>query len=267
MENTALNFVLSTTWGRALTPAQVERLAHEVRERSVPAGATVCETGAQVQYWKGVIEGLVKMSVVSPTGAHSTLTGMPAGAWFGEGPVLRSDAWDFDGVAMRRTRIALVPKATFLWLLEDSPAFNRFVMGQLNERLAQFMAVIEAERLEEPETRVARCLAWLFNPVLYPGVGAQLELTQQEIAWLSGTTRQRVNRALGLMEEAGVLVAKYGAVRVLDLDGLRRFRAGPAGEAAPARPVQRPVPRPVASASALRPRPDGAIRAQMPMPA
>jgi CRP-like cAMP-binding protein len=185
----------------------------------------VCHFGAQVEYWKGVVDGMVKMSVVSPNGRTSTLTGLTAGAWFGEGSVLRSATWDFDGVAMRDTHIALVPRETFLWLLDESPGFARFVIGQLNERLAQFLAVVEAERLEAAETRVARCLAWLFNPVLYPNVGLRLELTQQELGYLSGVPRQRVNRALRLMEEAGLLEVKYGAVRVLDLQGLQRYRA------------------------------------------
>ena len=139
--------------------------------------------------------------------------------------MLRSRTWDFDGVAMRDTRLALVPSTTFHWLLEVSPAFNRFVIEQLSERLAQFLSILEAERLEVAETRVARCLAWLFNAVLYPGVGAHLNLTQQEIGYLSGVSRQRVNRALRIMEDAGMLEVKYGAVHVRDLRALQDFRA------------------------------------------
>ena len=217
--------MLTTAWGRALSAAQVERLSADVVEREVPCGTSVCRTGARVDYWKGVVQGLVKMSVVSPDGRMSTLTGLSAGAWFGEGQVLRARAWDFDAVALRDSRIALVPRATFLWLLQDSPAFNSFILSQLSERSAQFLAVIEAERLESPETRVARCLAWLFNPVLYPQAGTRLELSQQEIAYLSGVTRQRVNHALRLMERAGLLVTAYAAVDVLDLAGLLRFCA------------------------------------------
>ena len=225
MDKTALDFVSSTLWARTLTNEQQTRLRAAVRGRLIPAGEAVCHTGAPVLYWKGIVEGLVKMSVASPGGRTSTLTGLTAGAWFGEGPVLRSTTWDFDGVAMRDTHIALVPRATFDWLLQISPGFNRFVIDQLNERLAQFLSVIEAERLEVAETRVARCLAWLFNPVLYPGVGARLALTQQEIGYLSGVSRQRVNRALKTMQAAGVLAVEYGAIRVLDLAALEHFRA------------------------------------------
>lgn len=225
MDKVALDFVLGTPWARTLTSEQQARLRAAVRGRLIPAGESVCHTGAPVLYWKGIVEGLVKMSVASPSGRTSTLTGLTAGAWFGEGPVLRSTTWDFDGVAMRDTHIALVPRATFNWLLQISPGFNRFVIDQLNERLAQFLSVIEAERLEVAETRVARCLAWLFNPVLYPGVGARLALTQQEIGYLSGVSRQRVNRALKIMQAAGVLAVEYGAIHVLDLAALEHFRA------------------------------------------
>ena len=224
MSAAAIQFVLESPWGKTLGKTHLDRLRSEVREREVLRGSAICHVGSQVMYWKGVMSGLIKMSVVSDRGRTSTFTGIAAGAWFGEGPVLRSNTWDFDGVAMRDTRIALVPKATFLWLLDESPAFSRYIIQQLNERLAQFTSVIEAERLELPETRVARCLAWLFNPVLYPQVGARLDLTQQEIGYLSGVPRQRVNRALKLLEAAGLVEVRYSALYVLDLQGLMRFR-------------------------------------------
>lgn len=224
MSAEAIEFVLQSAWGETLSKHHIDRLRSEVREREVLRGSAICHAGSQVMYWKGVMSGLIKMSVVSDEGRTSTFTGIAAGAWFGEGPVLRSDTWDFDGVAMRDTRIALVPKATFLWLLDDSPAFSRYIINQLNERLAQFTSIIEAERLELPETRVARCLAWLFNPVLYPGVGARLDLTQQEIGYLSGVPRQRVNRALQVLEAASLVEVRYGSLHVLDLPGLMRFR-------------------------------------------
>ena len=225
MTKAAVEFIDRCAWGQVLTRDQLHRVHTDVRERCVPSGGVVCHSGNPVVYWKGMIEGLVKMSVSSQDGRTSTLTGLAAGAWFGEGPVLRSRTWDFDGVAMRDTRLALVPSTTFHWLLEVSPAFNRFVIEQLSERLAQFLSILEAERLEVAETRVARCLAWLFNSVLYPGVGAHLNLTQQEIGYLSGVSRQRVNRALRIMEDAGMLEVKYGAVHVRDLQALQGFRA------------------------------------------
>jgi CRP-like cAMP-binding protein len=110
---------------------------------------------------------------------------------------------------------------TFHWLLDHSIGFNRFVMNQLNERLGQFIAVLEIDRLSNPDMRVAKTLSTLFNPVLYPGVNQLLSITQQELAYLVGLSRQRVNEALQQLQRAGVIQVEYGGVRVLDLPRLR----------------------------------------------
>jgi CRP-like cAMP-binding protein len=94
-------------------------------------------------------------------------------------------------------------------------------MNQLNERLAQFIAAREIDRLNNPDARVARSLAALFNPVLYPGVDEVLRITQQELAYLVGLSRQRVNEALAALERQGASRIEYGGLRVLDLTALR----------------------------------------------
>jgi CRP-like cAMP-binding protein len=96
-------------------------------------------------------------------------------------------------------------------------------MMQINERLGQFIGLLESERLLDTDARVARCLAGLFNPILYPGLGPQLTISQEEIGLLSGVSRQRVNRSLKTLEDAGFLSTEYGGITIRDLDGLRRF--------------------------------------------
>jgi DNA-binding XRE family transcriptional regulator len=94
-------------------------------------------------------------------------------------------------------------------------------MNQLNERLGQFIAAREIDRMNNPDIRVARSLAALFNPVLYPGVGEVLQITQQELAYLVGLSRQRVNEALAALAVEGSIRVEYGGLRVLNLQALR----------------------------------------------
>jgi CRP/FNR family transcriptional regulator, cyclic AMP receptor protein len=116
-----------------------------------------------------------------------------------------------------------MPRAVFQRLLDHSIPFNRFLLTQLNERLAQFIAMLEHERLLGTDARVARCIAGLFNPILYPGLGAHVAVSQEEIGFLSGVSRQRVNKALRLLDSRGLLRVEYGGLRILDLEGLRNF--------------------------------------------
>ena len=210
-------------WARSLTADQLRDVESSLVERRVAAGEYVCRKGEQVEHWVGILQGLVKMTSLSPTGKLTTFTGLPAGAWFGEGSLLKNERRKYDVVALRDSRVALMPRTTFNALLDGSIPFNRFLLVQLNERLGQFIGQIEFDRLLNVEARVARCLAAMFNPHLYPGTAAQLQISQEEIGYLSDLSRQRVNQALKSLEQAGLLRVEYGGILVLDLPGLRSF--------------------------------------------
>jgi CRP-like cAMP-binding protein len=77
--------------------------------------------------------------------------------------------------------------------------------------------------MTDADGRVARSLAALFHPVLYPGVGGLLRITQQELGYLVGLSRQRVNEALQALQAGGLIAVEYGGVRVLDLERLRGY--------------------------------------------
>lgn len=94
---------------------------------------------------------------------------------------------------------------------------------QLSERLGQFIGMLETNRLLDPEARIARCLAMLFTPHLYLNVARRLQLSQEEIGYFSGISRQRANQALRALGSAALLKVEYGGVIVLDVEGLRRY--------------------------------------------
>ena len=210
-------------WAEQLDASQRERVRSETVVREVAANGLVCRKGETVEAWVGVIEGLVKISSVSFEGKLVTFTGVPAGGWFGEGSLLKDEPRRYDVIALRDSLVAYVPRATFQWLLDTSIAFNRFLLVQLNERLGQFIATVEYERLLGPDARVARCIAQLFNPLLYPGSGRQLRISQSEVGYLTGLSRQRANQALQTLEASGLIRVEYGGITVADLDGLSRY--------------------------------------------
>ena len=206
-----------------MSPEHLARIESETLVRDFPAGAFVVRKGDPVDHWIGIVDGLVKMTSVNPQGKTTTFTGVTSGGWFGEGSLLKDDIRKYDVMVLRPSRVALMPRATFQWLLDTDIAFNRFLLMQLNERLAQFIGMVENERLLEPDARVARSLAAFFNPVLYPEQAPEVQISQEELGYLSGVSRQRVNQALQVLEKARLLEIEYGRIRILDLEGLRTF--------------------------------------------
>jgi CRP/FNR family transcriptional regulator, cyclic AMP receptor protein len=208
-------------WLKLLKTDEYEQVVAALKVGDALPGDFVCRVGRPVTYWFGVVEGLLKMSSDNEQGHTMTFTGVPPGGWFGEGTALKRESYRYNMQALRKSIVAGLPVDTFHWLLDHSIGFNRFVMDQLNERLAQFIAAREIDRMSNPDLRVARSLAALFNPVLYPGVGELLRITQQELAYLVGLSRQRVNEALAALEAQGTIRVEYGGVRILDLQALR----------------------------------------------
>jgi CRP-like cAMP-binding protein len=208
-------------WLSLLSELERERIEPQLVVGVAVPGDYVCRMGRSVTFWFGVIEGLLKMSTDSASGRTITYTGVPPGGWFGEGTVLKRENYRYNISALRTSIVAGLPVDTFHWLLDHSIGFNRFVMNQLNERLAQFIEAREIDRSTNPDVRVARNLAALFNPVLFPGVGEMLRITQQELAYLVGLSRQRVNVALNTLQDQGAIRIEYGGMRVLNLQALR----------------------------------------------
>ena len=217
------DMLAQTLWAGTVTAEQRERVLRDISERHFEAGSYVCRKGEPVDYWMGVTEGLLKMSSVSPQGKAVSFTGMLAGGWFGEGSLLKTEGRMYDVVALRDSHVAFMPRATFTWLLDNSIAFNRFLLKQLNARLGLFISLIEYDRSLGTDARVARCIASLFNPDLNPAGGAELQISQEEIGYLCSVSRQRANQALQLLERAGLIKLDYRGLTVLDLQGLRNF--------------------------------------------
>jgi CRP-like cAMP-binding protein len=215
-------------WLPVLDARQTERVIEVLEVVDALPGDFVCKIGRPANYWFGVLDGLLKMSNDSSQGLVITFTGLPPGAWFGEGTLLKREAYRYNIEPLRKSVVAGLPVEDFHWLLERSIPFNRYVMNQINERLGQFIAAREIDRITHPDTRVARSLSALFHPVLYPGVGELLRTTQQELGYLVGLSRQRVNEALRALERAGAIRVEYGGVRVLKLELLRSWRGAPA---------------------------------------
>jgi len=210
-------------WSAELTEEEIDRAARGITEKTLSTGTYLFHRGDKFDSWTGIVSGIVKMSTVTSSGKAVSYTGVTRGGWFGEGSVIKNEARQYDIVALRESVVACMNGTTFRWLFENSTGFNRFLVTQLNERLGQFIAFLGHDRAFEATPRVARCIAWLCNPVLSPGVGNHLEISQEELGLLSGMSRQMANRSLKALEEAGLIQVEHDGIEVLDLEGLKHF--------------------------------------------
>ena len=79
------------------------------------------------------------------------------------------------------------------------------------------------DRMLDSTGRLARSIAWMLNPILFPGVGNQLEINQEELGQLSGISRQATNRGLRVLQDSGLLTVEGSIITVHDVDELSHY--------------------------------------------
>jgi CRP/FNR family transcriptional regulator, cyclic AMP receptor protein len=215
-----------SAWYGRLDPDARREVAAAAQERTISAGSELSHHGGTARHWYGVLEGVLKWSTDAPDGRSVTLGGFTAGSWFGEGSLLHGRPVAADIVAIRHSRVAMIPKEVFLWLHGTQLAFNHYLLDHMNERLHWFMGDFAAHRLFSAEAQVARALYGLLHPELNPHDDRHLEISQEEIACLTGISRQRCNLALSHLRQEALIDVAYGGVTVLDLARLRRLADG-----------------------------------------
>jgi len=218
----AADLLQNSAWFPLLDEIAQHRVAEDLREVDVAAGSALCHRGDLPLHWHGAIEGLLKWTVTSDNGRSVTLGGLSAGSWFGEGTLLRGAPRTADIIALRPSRVALLPLETFEWLHATQRAFDHYLLRQINERMHWFLGNFTAHHLLDTDSQVARALAGLFHPWLHPCTDPHLQVSQEEIANLSGVSRQRCNAALKVLQAQGILQIEYGGITVVDLAALRR---------------------------------------------
>ncbi|HEY2257911.1 MAG TPA: cyclic nucleotide-binding domain-containing protein, partial [Variovorax sp.] len=103
-------------WFPGLDPDAQARVLDAMREERVAEGAALCRRGETPLHWYGTLEGLLKWSVTSDNGRSVTFGDLSVGSWFGEGTLLRAAPRSADIIALRDSRVAVLPLDTFEWL-------------------------------------------------------------------------------------------------------------------------------------------------------
>jgi CRP/FNR family transcriptional regulator, cyclic AMP receptor protein len=211
-----------TGWYRLLPASDQELVQRTASEKFAGAGQFLMHAGDPSTHWLCVIEGLVQMYIVTPEGRETVLTCVGKGEWCGEGSLLKRERRRYHAIAVHDSRIAMIPAETFYHLRDTNIAFNHYLQDLMNARMSAFISMLEADRLLNPELRVAKCIAALCRNSAPLGVFA-IDIPQHELALMCGLSRQRTNMALQILEQKGYIRVEFGGLGVNDLAGLQRL--------------------------------------------
>ncbi|NRG19860.1 Crp/Fnr family transcriptional regulator [Rhizobiales bacterium] len=186
-----------------------DKLASLARPIPVKAGATLFEAGDPGNGCYAILEGSLKVSMMSVEGDEQLLAVMGPGEIVGELALLDGRARSATVAALKPTRLAFIEKHAFERFADENPAVYRHMLSIVGKRLRQANDVLAARSFLPLPGRVAQTLLQLaesFGKPLDDGrVLIHYKLSQADIANMAGAARENVSRVLNDWKRAGTI--------------------------------------------------------------
>jgi CRP/FNR family transcriptional regulator, cyclic AMP receptor protein len=204
----------------------LKELAAQIRERKYRAGEIVLLEGDPCEGLYFVVSGRVKVFKVSGEGKEQVLRILGPGRTFNDVPVFDGGPNPGSIATLEPSTVGHVPRGAILAVVEKHPQVALAVIRLLASRLRSFTLMIEDLSLRGVVARVAKLLldCTRGHQTLIEGEGAACaRLTQHQIATMTGSVREVVQRALKALEKDGVIRLERARVVVLDVKALERW--------------------------------------------
>lgn len=206
------------------------RLTSELRElirsvgerRDYETGQVVALEGGPCPGLFLVERGLCKIFKTSAEGREQVLLLAQPGDTFADAPAFTEQPMPASVVAAEPTVLYLLSCQALDRLVESDPRLARAIIRHLAHKLQHVVQLVEDLSFRHVQARVVKVLLQSRMPQRGIGAGTgRRPLTQREIAELAGTAREVVTRALGALEERGLVRVGRGGVEVLDEEHLK----------------------------------------------
>jgi CRP/FNR family transcriptional regulator, anaerobic regulatory protein len=198
-------------------PAVLKKM---LEETAVPvqasAGQRLFEDGGLCAHYPLLIEGIIRVSKISPDGHEILLYRLNPGESCAITVVALLGETSFPATGTAETKVSLfgVRRMVFLEMVQESQAFRGFVFNSLSQRMAHLMALVDDVAFRRVDQRLASRLLLGEEPDT---------TTHQVLADELGTSREVVSRILETFQQSGMIKLGRKRIEILDRNALDRL--------------------------------------------
>ncbi len=208
-----------------LASDDVRSLAQRGRVRNYSSGAVLFHEGEPGDSLHVVVEGRIRVAVVSSTGEEATVAYVGPGDCFGEMSVFDGRARSATGIAAEKTKTFVLTRDAFVEWVSERPQAALALLETLSLRLRRADENLADLAFLDLPHRLAKQLLTLSaeHGERTNGGEPRLRVTQGELASMLAVSRESVNKQLNYFQREGWSALGRGWVRVLDAQALRTF--------------------------------------------
>jgi len=189
-----------------------------LRVRRLAAGATLLAQGSVSPALFGVLQGGVEVRLSGAQGQLSVVSHVEAGRTFGLASFVTGLPSAYEAVALAPTRLVVIGRVAYEWLMDDVPGFGRALMREFARHFDGNLKLLEAARHRSAEDRLCIALQQLRSEGRAAPRGANrwtVALTQSELATRANVSRQTANEWLAQWAARGWIARRYGALEIM----------------------------------------------------
>lgn len=202
-------------------------LVQQLRRRSFSRGTMLFHKDQAGDALYIVESGRVRIFLPAPGGEELTVEIAGPGDVFGELALLDGRPRSASAEALEDTVVLTLGREEFLRHLRTTPSLAAALVELLSSRLRHVTEYAESLAFLDIRARLARTLLEMADRygVRRDGVEIDLDLTQTDLATMVGATRERVNRALGMLRAQGLVDLRGKRIILPDPSRLRQWTA------------------------------------------
>lgn len=208
---------------RGLTPSEIEKLMTSVPKkiRKFKAGSQVALAGEPVTSLMIVLSGTVSGEMVDYSGRVIKIEDIPSPGSLAPAFIFgSSNRFPVNVIAVAETELMVIDKRDFLSLLAKNEKILVNFLNMISDR-SQFLS--EKIKFLNFKTIKGKLAQLILQKASKDKDSLILDMTQNSLADFFGVARPSVARALGEMEEEGILDVKAGRIKILDRKRLAEY--------------------------------------------
>lgn len=225
-DNSTRNLLADIELFTGLTPTQLDWVEQRAHRRVFEAGRSVMTIEQPGEAVYIILQGTVKIHIEQGERAV-ILSILGAGDLLGEMSLIDSLGRSASAVTLEDSLLLWMDRISFNYMLDNFTPVARNLVRILSARVRLSDQLIQALATLDVNGRVARqLLAFAEKYGRQKGSTTQIRivLTQSDIADLVGASRKRVNQAVVLFKEQGLIdTDSEGRIEIKDRQGLAQF--------------------------------------------
>lgn len=220
---TALSPMAGTGFVMALPETVRRDLLARGQARSFAKGQIIQQRGDTAREFWYIESGSVQIGRYGVGGRLTLFALLGAGDAFGELAFMGEFPRTVDAIAGSDSVLIRIGERELWSLMDSDAAVTRLLLKTMALTVQESFDLIESSRSLSVPQKLAQALLQLCGD---QEDGAEIIVTQQDLADLVGVSRVSLGKALARLQAAGMIEPGYGFVTIRDGAGLRRFSVG-----------------------------------------